>query len=155
MESLLMLLETLDSLGGTLRRRALIQHLGFHLDAVLSLNLRYLSNGSLSYSPRLDSTIGKAKALGFLWESPAPADPAVEGFDTRDSDYHITPDGTVVLGILRGRYPELSLRIQTAISQLLEKSEGSAGEQIADGLGVHRSGLLVQRVRTHTLREAK
>jgi hypothetical protein len=137
MENLLLLLEILDSRGGTLRRSAVIQHLGLHLSTELNLNLRYLTNGLVVYSSRLDSAIGKAKALGFLWESPAPAGSVVEGFDARDFEYHLTPDGMTVLGSLRGRFGELSTMIRAAISQM---PMDSALEPSKAGLAAHRVG---------------
>lgn len=107
--------------GGRMRGKTLIQKTGFFLNLFMDLGLKYNPHYYGPYSPELDTSIEKAKALGFVREeSVGFGITGNKGFEIRRFDYALTPDGEEVVAELKKRYSKECLAIKEHIAAIVE-----------------------------------
>lgn len=115
MKPLLVLLEILASEGNQCTAFRFLQTLAYFVDASLELGFRFGPDYFGMYSPRLETIIGKAEALGFIGESPMSAHNRESESESGGACYALLPDGEEALRLLRKRLPECSRAVREKI----------------------------------------
>ncbi len=102
------ILVLLDTYGGRLRGRTLLQKLCYFASVMAGLDLGFRAHYYGPYSPVIEQGVGELKSLGFVSEA-ALAFGAAQNADfgeVRRFDYRLTPDGEAVVADLKKRLPE-------------------------------------------------
>ncbi|CFX11685.1 Uncharacterized [Syntrophomonas zehnderi OL-4] len=109
----------LGEAGGTMRGKTLIQKKAYFLNVLLDLGLPYNPHYYGPYSPELDNSIGKCKALGLVEQNTVGFGVDGEtGFEKKRFDYKLTADGEEVLRDLEKRKPEEYREIKDCLKKL-------------------------------------
>ena len=105
--------------GGTMRGKTLIQKKAYFLNILLDLGLPYNPHYYEPYSPELEDSIGKCKALGLVEQKTVGFGVDEEtGFEKKRFDYTLTADGRKVLQDLEKRMPDECRKIKGCLENL-------------------------------------
>ena len=114
----------LGEAGGTMRGKTLIQKKAYFLNALLDLGLPYNPHYYGPYSPELDNSIGKCKALGLVEQKTVGFGVDGEtGFEKKRFDYTLTADGQEVLDDLERRKPDECRKIKDCLEKLSQAGD--------------------------------
>jgi hypothetical protein len=122
-KTLLALLEILDSGGLVGKSKPLIQQLGYFVDVFFELGLRYVLHYRGVYSARLDFSIGRAIAVGFVGTNPMGA-PCSRPHYFSEMQYGLLGDGREALALLRKRHPALSAQLREKLEAIAQATRG-------------------------------
>ncbi|MGA9564865.1 MAG: hypothetical protein WBS19_05005 [Candidatus Korobacteraceae bacterium] len=98
------LLSVIDAFGGDVAGRTLLQKRAYFVSLLSGVDpgLRFDAHFYGPYSPTVDNTLGRLKALGFVNEEDTGFGTAPNGFEIKRYDYKLTDDGASVASRIKG-----------------------------------------------------
>jgi uncharacterized protein YwgA len=119
----------IDSCGGSVSGKTLLQKRIYFLCEIMELDLSYRPHYYGPYSPVVDQGLTRLKALGFLMEHTTGFGRSAQlGMEIRRYDYALTDDGKTVVQTIRRNEPDICRRIRDYISQM--ERAGDTGNYI-------------------------